>query len=394
MGASSSNSKSKPVDMTPQAFKNLQQPFANVVGQLLQGASGNVSNIFDNYSGPLTTQIGSNEQSILNQLMGIANSSPSTAAGGQPAGGGTGVQDTSNGPVAAPNTSTAAPNQTPADNQQVKDLLSGMVQSGSSAQGINDYVNSLNIGPQGQSSLSDFMASLGGASGTGAFSGDADNPFLQSYVQAAQRQTQQALEETLGRTLPGRFALAGQRTQPGASSAFDRAAAIAYRGGADALSDIATNINYQALEAARGREADALGAELGRRGQQDLQSQGNRFEAGQNAADRALQAPQIEAALQKSKTDDELTRAQTGQTQANTQLTNQQVTGQQIDNLVQNLNAQALPRLIQEMGIERGMEVYNDRINTLLSGLGVAAGVTRPVIGNSSSSSSFGFNLK
>lgn len=86
------------------------------------------------------------------------------------------------------------------------------------------------------------------------------NPFLNDYIRAAQRTNLEGLTETLERTLPGRFTQAGQMIQPGGSSAFDRAAAIATRGVAQANADIATKIGFQAYDAERGRQNEAIGA--------------------------------------------------------------------------------------------------------------------------------------
>lgn len=451
MGGSSSKSSSKPVDMTPEAFKNLQGPFAQVIGNLVgQYIPSGTEAIMKGYQGPTTSPIGSNEQTLLNNLMQTTNSQQ----GQQPIGPGSPLPGV---PAMAENQvnlnqsylnqltgqATQAPQQGQGISQQNQELLNSTALSGSSAGNAAQFAQGLGIGNVGgpQGNLSQFGQELAGASQTGAFGGE--NPFMQQYIQAAQRQTQQALEETLGRTLPGRFAQAGHITQPGGSSAFDRAAAIAYRGGADALGDIATNISYQGMEAARGREADALGAELGRRGQFGLQTQALTANAQQQQLDRALQAPgmaaQIEnlgantnrtlaeipglaaqtaltlgqargqeagvgltqaqtgltnAQTQGQQANTGLTQAQTQTQQAQTGLVQGQASGQEINNLVTNLQAQALPRLIQEMGVERGTEAFNNRVNALLSSLGIAAGVTRPVIGNSSSSSSSSMQLK
>lgn len=315
MSMSGSKSSSKPKDMTPEEFKNLQGPFASVIGNLIgQYVPEGTEAIMEGYKGPTTTAPSANETATLNQL--------------QQASGATG-----------------APGTTAPD-------LSGVTAAGADPTAAGQTANQL--GQTAAGGMGAFTDALRSGTATGAFGGTADNPFLQSYVQSAQRQTQQALEESLGRTLPGRFAMAGHQTQPGGSSAFDRAAAIATRGAADSLGDIATNINYQAYEAAAGREADAVNSELQRRGQ-----------TANSAMDRAVTA---------------------GQTQS-------QIQTQEVDNLVKNLQAQALPRMIEDLGIERGMEAFNQRVNALLSTLGIGAGVTRPVISSESKSSSKGFGL-
>jgi hypothetical protein len=348
MGFSAGKSSSKPVDMTPTAFKDLQQPFANVIGglidQYLPGAAGDM---IQGYQGATTAPVGAAEQAALTQLQQYA---------GQIGTGGTG-------------TGAGGSGITPAQQQ----LLDSTMQSGSTPQATADFVGGLGLEAQAQPSLADFVSGVGGASQTGAYSGDPNNPLMTAYIQAAQRQTQQALEETLGRTLPGRFAAAGQQTQPGGSSAFDRAAAIATRGTADALGDIATNISYQSLQGAQAREAAALEAELARRGQTGLQTQQLTATAKQNQLDRALGASEQ-------------------QTQA--QVAQSQVTSQDVDTMIKNLQAQALPRMVEDLGVERSMEVFNNKINSLLSTLGIAAGTTRPVVATQSGSSQVGMNLK
>lgn len=151
------------------------------------------------------------------------------------------------------------------------------------------------------------------------------NPFLEAAIIAAQRPTLQGLEETLSRTLPGRFTQAGQFVQPQGSSAFDRAAAIASRGAADALSDIATQMSFGVHEAERGRQQEAIG-----------------------------------------------------------------LSQREVETTIQNLQAQALPRLIEELGIERGMAEFQTRIQALLGVLQTLAGVTAPAIGQQGQSSSRG----
>lgn len=170
------------------------------------------------------------------------------------------------------------------------------------------------------------MADAGGASGRQGLLADTmggkyldpnSNPFMNDYIKAAQRPTMQALEETLGRTLPGRFNLAGHTTAPQGSSAFDRASAIATRGAADAMGDIATKIGMGVYEGERGRQTQAI-----------------------------------------------------------------QLSQAEVDTSIKNLQAQALPRMIQELGIERGMAEFNRRTQALLEVLKLMGGVTSPTVAN------------
>lgn len=161
--------------------------------------------------------------------------------------------------------------------------------------------------------------------------GSNENPFLDATIRAAQRPTFQALEETLSRTLPGRFTQAGQFVQPQGSSAFDRAAAIATRGATQEAGDIATRIASQAYEGERGRQQEAI-----------------------------------------------------------------QLSQAEVQTTINNLQAQALPRLIEDLGLERGQQEFQNRLQALLQALAVATGAPLQNIANktiSSSSSGGGFNV-
>lgn len=140
------------------------------------------------------------------------------------------------------------------------------------------------------------------------------NPFLRAAIEAAQRPTLEGLEETLSRVLPGRFTQAGQFTQPGGSSPFDRAAAITTRGVTQELGDIATRMSAGAFEAERGRQQEAV-----------------------------------------------------------------QMSQQEVETGLQKLQAQSLPRLIEQLGIDRGLEEFQRRSDQLMQLLNLIMGGTAPV---------------
>lgn len=173
------------------------------------------------------------------------------------------------------------------------------------------------IGANEQTLLSQLMSAQGPAQDlirqtlAGKFlpGNQGSNPFLEAAIQSAQRPTLQGLEETLSRTLPGRFTQGGHFVQPQGSSPFDRAAALATGNAASALGDIASNISFGGYEAERGRQQQAI-----------------------------------------------------------------QLSQQDIQTSIQNLNAQALPRLIQDLGIERGMSEYQSRIQAVLQALQTVSG--------------------
>ena len=143
------------------------------------------------------------------------------------------------------------------------------------------------------------------------------NPFLQAAIEAAQRPTLAALNETLSRTLPGRFTAGGNFVQPHGSSAFDRAAAIATTGAAQTMGDIAGKLSYEGYDAERTRQNQAI-----------------------------------------------------------------QLSQGEVDSMIKNLQAQGLPRLIEQAGVENGMKMFQDRIGNLTELLKILAGITTPTIGN------------
>lgn len=149
------------------------------------------------------------------------------------------------------------------------------------------------------------------------------NPFTEDLIKNAQRQTAESLQEGL-RNYAGQFTRAGQLIQDdtggqGGSSAFTRAAAVLGRGAANAMGDIATNIQNNAYNTTR-----------------QLQ---------QNAS--ALSMEDVKLTMQ-------------------------------------NLQAQALPRLIKEIGIERGMEVFKNNVAAILETLRTVGGIAMPVVANNS----------
>ncbi len=148
----------------------------------------------------------------------------------------------------------------------------------------------------------------------GQFLSPESNPFLQATIQAAQRPL---LEQFQDVTLPGlssAFTAAGQRTQPGGSSAFDKAKAIESRGLFNALGDISTKLAGENFQAERARQVQAV-------------------------------------------------------TQAG------QLSTQEINNTISGLQAVALPRLIEQFGIDKGLQEFNQRIDTVLKAIQLAQGL-------------------
>lgn len=409
MGVSGGSSKSTPKDMTPQPFKNLQGPLADVVAGLLgYGKAGQTQAPAPVAQTPATTNTGYNrgspwstarnqrgEVGQQNPLQQIFNPTPNPAyvPKGDPNDPLRGIPGYE-GQLVAPITG---------NEQSLLDQLMGMTGGNSGTNQAQSILEQLLAGgPRGTTeqftglspdaqytpeALADFAARLQGARQVGNYDPNTENPFLAAAIEAAQRPTQQALEETLSRTLPGRFTAAGQFVQSTGSSAFDRAAAIATRGAADALGDIATNISYagteaqlarafEAQQATQAQEMEGLFAELARQGA---------FGESEREAVRAAEEAERNRQFQGEQAERDR------QLEATQQLA--QLSSQEIQDTIANLQAQALPRLIQEFGIERGIEQFNNRMNSLLVLLQTAGGVTQPVIANEQRSSQFGLNM-
>lgn len=144
----------------------------------------------------------------------------------------------------------------------------------------------------------------------GEFLSPESNPFLRATIEAAQRPILEGLTETLTRDLPGRFTQAGQFIQPGGSSAFDRAAAIATRGATQQLGDIGSQISFANLQQERARQQEGIKISQG-----------------------------------------------------------------EITQTIEGLRAAALPRFIEQFGIDRGVEEFDKRIQRVLAALQLATGV-------------------
>lgn len=164
---------------------------------------------------------------------------------------------------------------------------------------------------------------------SGRYVDPSSNPFLEAYVRSMQRPTRQAFDEaTLGDRAT--FTNAGQNINE--SSPYARARAIADRGLADSMGDIATKIGASVYDKERTLQAAAPG-----------------------------QASEL--------LNSELKRN------------------------LDALNAASLPRLIQEQGIERGLDIYKQRLAALQNILGLATGSERATPAQTSTATSSGFNL-
>jgi hypothetical protein len=266
------------------------------------------------YQGDLSAPIGANEQDLLTQLMGTGQGS----------------------------------------SNYLQQLLSGSFLPG----GANaSQLPNVSAQGTGYDPSTDPYAAMG--------LGQQTNPFLQAYTQAQQRTTMDQLTQALTRDLPGRFTAGGQFVQPQGSSAFDRAAALASTGAANAMGDIAANIGYNAYASDRGLQAQAINDQQNRLLQSGTTNAQN---------DLAAQQSNQSTALAQNTNERNLQQAGVGLDQA------------QVQTMIANLQAQALPRLIQEQGIDRGIASFNQQMQTLMQTLGITANITQPTVANSSES--------
>lgn len=157
----------------------------------------------------------------------------------------------------------------------------------------------------------------------GQFLDPASNPFLQAAIQGQQQRLAENFRLVEAPLLQSRFTAAGQNIQPQGSSAFDTAAAIALRGLTQAQGDIATQLTAANFAAERDRQMQAV-------------------------------------------------------TQA------QAISSDETQRVVQTLQAQALPRLIEQMGIDRGLEEFRRRMELLLAALGIGAQIGQPTVASTS----------
>lgn len=152
--------------------------------------------------------------------------------------------------------------------------------------------------------------------------GSQQNPFLSAAVTAAQRGTMNDLNDTLSKSLPGQFLAAGQNTNP--------------TNGSSAF--------------------DTAGALYASRSAQSMADIATNMNNSAYTTERANQQQAV--GLQQ----------------------------QEVQTTINNLQAQALPRLIQQYGIDEGLQQFQAQTSQLLQLLGTAGGIAAPVIGNTTQS--------
>lgn len=188
-----------------------------------------------------------------------------------------------------------------------------------------------------------------------------ENPFLQQAIAAAQRPLIQEFENIVAPALRAQFTQAGQQIQGTGSSPFNEAAAQAQTGLANALGDISGRLAFQDFAQRQALQSDEF---------QQL---------------RGLMTEQ--EAIQKRLQSEEFQRDRQRQLDAVSQA--QGVDRAQLENLIAGLEAQALPRLVEQFGIDRGLEEFRRRQGQLLQAIQSAGALASPtpVVLSSSTSS-------
>jgi hypothetical protein len=152
------------------------------------------------------------------------------------------------------------------------------------------------------------------------------NPFLSASITAAQQPTINNLSQTLSRSLPGYFTANGQMLSPNNNG----------QGGSSAF-DTAAALATQSAATTMGNIASTISS---------------------NAYNTGVQQMTAAAGLSQ----------------------------QEIQSTISNLNAQALPQMIQNLGISNGLQLYQENLSGVLNLLSTLGGISKPIIGNTTQS--------
>lgn len=211
-------------------------------------------------------------------------------------------------------------------------------------QGMLDQIMQMTSQPSGATQAGqDFLQNLlsGGGVQPGATPGGIDmsqaNPFLQQAIEAAQRPLIEQYQEQIAPALRAQFTQAGQQLTGTGSSPFHMAAAREQAGMANALGDISTRMS-----------AEDWAQRQGLASQEFQQQRALEMEGQQQRIAGAAQAANIDRS--------------------------------QLENVLAGLEAQALPRLIEQLGIDRGMEEFRRREEQLLQAIQMAGQLASPTV--------------
>jgi hypothetical protein len=232
------------------------------------------------------------------------------------------------------------------ENQLLQQIMGQATQGGPNLGASQDLLGQILSGQQMGTGPA-FMGTPGGVA-----QGEM-NPFLQQAIEAAQRPLVENFQDIVAPALRAQFTQAGQQIAGQGSSPFHMAAARAQSGLANAMGDIGANMAFQDFA-----QRQALGSQEFQQ-LRGLQSQ-------EHQQDRSRQ---LDAVAQ-----------------------SQGVERAQFEQLLAGLEAQALPRLVEQYGIDQGLEEFRRREQQLLAALQMAGGLAAPtpVTDSVSQGTSFG----
>lgn len=162
------------------------------------------------------------------------------------------------------------------------------------------------------------------------------NPFVSATINAANLPIQEQLNTTLGQTLPTQFAASGQNV----GNSDLASAAAGKTGGSSAFSNAAALATQSAVNA----------------------ESANATQIANNAYNTGVSQQIAASNLQP----------------------------QMVSSAINVLQAQLLPTLLQQQGIQNGLQAFQDNIQSFLGFLGDISGLAMPVIGNNQTSTSTG----
>lgn len=180
----------------------------------------------------------------------------------------------------------------------------------------------------------------------GDFLSPESNPFLQQSIEAAQRPLLERFEQQMG-DKRGEFTQAGHFVQPGSSSPFETAEARMQTGLANAMGDVSTQMVSENYARERQAQQNAV--------RQFLQNQQIGANIESNLANQIMQAGQLGSEIESG------------------------IGERRLQTLLSNLEAQALPRMIEQQGIDRGLEEFRRERDELLQLLGVGGELGTPI---------------
>lgn len=323
----SSGSPSRVEDITPPEFASLRNPIADMLRQLM--SMGGFSTAPGQYAAPLS----STEQSLVSRA-GQTALSPLT------------LDPRVQGLIGqALGMAGSAPSFTGAEQGlmgQISQLAGPSALTGAASQQLQQIISGQGLSPD-------------------------SNPFLSATIDAATRPLVETFQQ---QTMPGlrsMFTAAGQQVQGLGSSPFSEALALERTGLANAIGDVSTNIAGQNYQAERARQMQAALA-APTFGLQQLQAPLAGLDAllGSRALGEQISGSQLNRIAQGINTSIAPRAAE------------QQINMGELERLSQGLQTVALPRLIQQYGIDMGIEEFRRRQQSLLTALQLAGGLASP----------------